>query len=372
MPQSLAAARPSALRRTQDFSLRLVPTLGLILGLSACALGDSPRDELASLTLDGTPGAGGSGAARSSSGDYFVRAIDAAGTTVRLLRGADRWEPYGTGYGSPSAPQHDGSIFVLGANGGTLMEVRGSEYVTLLDVPAVGAQFLSKTEDGRLHMVSSAYVDGLSFIYTFWSALPTDLSWRNDGGGIMPSAQMWMTSRGRVFGWRRDVGVVLVNPAAATQSTIVACGQPGASEIECPTTFISAIPDRRGHFYFASTVDPNGYQTELWQIPDGSVTARRVAGPTLPQLPRGDLAGNFSRPGGAVSLYADPGHRIWMAFRWGTNNSADNTYLYRSSGSGWSFVRGDLSRNVTLFGDGMSPGILGITLHGSMQVWRFQ
>jgi hypothetical protein len=368
MLRRLPFVRPSGL----GICARAVDIAALAVGIASCELGDAGRDALVSLPLDGTPGTGGSGAARSNTGDYFVRVSDGPATTVRLLRGAARWEVYGTGYGTPTSPQHDGSIYVMSPTGGSLMEVRGSDYVEVRAVPAVGAQFLAKTEDGRLHMVSSAYVDGVTYAYTFWSTLPTDATWRNDGSGTMPTTQMWMTSRGRVFGWRRDVGVVLVNVATATQSTVLACGQPGASAIECPTTSISAIPDRRGHFYFASTVDPNGYQTELWQIPDGSLTPRRVAGPRLPQLPQGDATGNYYRPGGAVSLYADPGHRIWMSFRWGENNSNDNAYLYRTAGAGWDFIRGDLSRNVVLFGDGMNPGIMGITLLGSLQVWKFE
>jgi hypothetical protein len=289
---------------------------------------------------------------------------------VRLAPGAARWEIYGTGYGNPSPPQHDGSIYVISTTGGSLTEVRGAEYVNLLGLPAVGAQFLAKTEDGRLHMLSSGYIDGLNYVYTFWSALPTDVSWRNDGSGTMATTQMWMTSKGRVFGWRRNVGVVLVNPATVTQTTVVACGQPGASAYDCPNIDLSAMPDRRGHFYFVSTADLNGYEVELWRVPDGSSTAQRVAGPGLPQLPRSDGAGgNYLRPGVLVSLYADPSHRIWMSFRWGVNNASDKAYLYRFSGSGWSFVRGDLSRNVVLFGDGMNPTILGITLFGSIQVW---
>jgi hypothetical protein len=365
LPLSPALASPARLIG------RLVGISAMTVVLVSCELGDAGRDELVSLPLDGTPGTGGSGAARSTTGDYFVRVSDLAGTTVRLLRGANRWEVYGTTYGTPTAPQHDGSIYLLSASGGSLMEVRGSEYVDVRAVPAAGAQFLAKTEDGRLHMLSAGYVDGLNYAYTFWSALPADAAWRNDGSGTMPMTQMWMTSTGRVFGWRREIGFVLVNTETATQSTVLACGQPGASAIECPTTYVSAIPDRRGHFYFASTVDGNGYQTELWQIPDGSLTPRRVAGPRLPRLPQGDATGNYYRPGGAVSLYADPGHRIWMSFRWGENNSNDTAYLYRTAGAGWDFIRGDLSRNVVLFGDGMSPGIMGITLLGSLQVWKF-
>lgn len=369
MLRAQATAVPSILRRVS----RAAPAAALALGAIACDIGGggSGADGLSSLPLDGTPGAGGNGAARSSTGHYFVSVSDLAVTTVRLVPGAASWATYGTGYGRPSAPQHDGSIFVLGPGGGSLMEVQGAEYVEVKGVPAVGAEFLSKTEDGRVHMLSSSYVDGISYVYTFWSALPADASWRNDGSGSMPTTQMWMTSKGRVLGWRRDFGLVSVNPATTTQTTLVACGQPGASEFDCPVPYLSGIPDRRGHFYFASTVEANGYQTELWQVADGSSTARRVAGPGLPQLKRGDGAGNFLRPGGAVSLYADPSHRIWMSFRWGNNNSFDTAYLYRFSGSGWSYVRGDLSRNVILFGDGASPGILGITDFGSMQVWKF-
>lgn len=362
----------SARSPTLQYLPRVARAVALAVGLVACGLGDGGgADALSSLPLDGTPGAGGSGAARSSTGHYFARAIDLAGTTVRLVPGAARWEVYGTGYGTPSAPQHDGTIYVLGPGGGALMEVRGAEYVDVKGVPTVGAQFLAKTEDGRLHMLGSAYIDGVSYVYTFWSALPTDATWRNDGSGTMPSTQMWMTSKGRVFGWRRNVGLVLVDRATATQSTVLACGQPGASAIDCPSIYLSGIPDRRGHFYFASTVDANAFETELWQVPDGSSGARRVAGPGLPRLPRGNGVNNYQRPGGAVSLYADPSHRIWMAFRWGNNNANDTSYLYRFSGSGWSYVRGDLSRDVILFGDGTNPGILGITLFGSMQVWKF-
>lgn len=359
-----------ALRSTLRHNSRTACVTGLALVLAAC--GDTGEGsggrELTSLPLDGTPGVSGSGGARSSSGHFFVRAIDGPATTVRLVPGASRWEVYGTGYGTPSAPQYDGSIYVLSPTGG-LMEVRGAEYVNVIGAPAAGAQFLSKTDDGRLHMLSSAWVDGVTYLYTFWSALPTETVWRNDGSGIMPTTQMWMTSKGRVLGWRRNVGVVLVNPAAATQTTVLACGQPGASDYECPVPALSAAPDRRGHFYFVSTVDGNGFQTELWQVPDGSTTARRVAGPGLPQLKQGDGASNYYRPGVFVSLYVDPANRIWMSFRWGVNNGNDTAYLYRSDGSGWTFVRRDLSRNVILFGDGMNPGILGITLFGSMQVW---
>lgn len=341
----------------------------LTLGVAGCADEGGGGGGLTSLPLDGTPGSGGAGGARSSTGHYFVRAIDGGNTTVRLVPGAARWEVYGSGYGTPSAPQHDGSIYVTSSTSGSLAEVRGAEYANVIPLPAAGAQFLAKTEDGRLRMLSAAYVDGVSYIYTFWSALPTDLSWRNDGSGTMASTQMWMTSKGRVFGWRRNVGVVLVDPATVTQTTVLACGQPGASAIDCPNIDLSAVTDRRGHFYFVSTVDPNGYQAELWRISDGSTTASRVAGPGLPQLPRGDGASNYTRPGVVVSLYADPSHRIWMAFRWGANNANDKGYLYRFSGSGWSYVRGDLSRIPLLFGDGASPTILGITLFGSMQVW---
>ena len=50
----------------------------LAVGLTACDGGGSSSGgrNLTSLPLDGTPGAGGSGAARSSSGHYFVRALD--------------------------------------------------------------------------------------------------------------------------------------------------------------------------------------------------------------------------------------------------------------------------------------------------------
>jgi hypothetical protein len=150
---------------------------------------------------------------------------------------------------------------------------------------------------------------------------------------------------------------------------VLACGQPGASAIDCPNLFLSAVPDRRGHFYFASTVDANGFQTELWRVSDGSSTAQRVAGPGLPQLPQSNGASNNYRPGVEVSLYADPGNRIWMSFRWGNNNANDTSYLYRFDGSGWTYIRGDLSRLSILFGEGSNPGILGITLLGSMQVW---
>ena len=350
---------------------RAVHLVTLAASLAACDGGSngSGGRPLTSLPLDGTLGAGGAGAARSSSGHHFVRGLDGASTTVRLIPGGSRWEVYGTGYDAPSAPQYDGTIYVVSTAGGALMEVRGADYASVIALPAAGAQFLSKTEDGRLHMLSSAYVDGLSYVYTFWSALPTETTWRNDGSGSMPNTQMWMTSKGRVFGWRRNVGVVVVNPAASTQSTVLACGQPGASAVDCPNLFLSAVPDRRGHFYFTSTVDANGFQAELWRVSDGSSTAQRVAGPGLPQLPRSDGASNYYRPGVAASLYADPADRIWMSFRWGSNNANDTSYLYRSDGSGWTYVRGDLSRNTILFGEGSTPGILGITRLGSMQVW---
>lgn len=323
---------------------------------------------LNSLTLNGTPGASGEGAARSSTGHYFVRAINGAGTTVRLVPGAAQWEAYGTGHGAPSAPQYDGSMYVVSTSNG-LMEVRGADYVTVIGLPQQGAQFLAKTDDGRLHMVSATLVSGVTYSYTFWSALPTDATWRNDGSGLMPFTKLWMTSKGRVFGWRRSVGVLLINPANLTSTTVVACGQPGASAIDCPNIDLSGIADRRGSFYFVSTLDGNGAQVELWSVPDASTSARREAGPALPQLQLSGLAGNNSRPGGNVSLYADPSNRIWMAFRWGANNSDDTSYLYRFSGSGWTYVRRDLSRNVILFGEGSNPGILGVTLLGSMQVW---
>ena len=344
----------------------------LLTGVAACDIGGGGgADSLVSLPLDGTLGVSGNGAARSSTGHYFVQGVDGPLTTVRLVPGGARWEVYGLGYGAPSAPQHDGSIFVLSAGGGSLMQVVGAEYVDVRAVPAVGATFLAKTEDGRLHMVSATVVSAVNSSYTFWSALPGDATWRNDGSGTMPTAQLWMTSKGRVFGWRRNFGVVLVDRATVTQTTVVACGQPGASAIDCPSLYLSALPDRRGHFYFTSTIDANGFQTELWRVADGSTTATRVAGPGLPQLREGDGASNYYRPGGMVSLYADGSHRIWMAFRWGSNGANDTSYLYRFSGSGWSYVRRDLSRNVILFGDGANPGILGITLLGSMQVWKF-
>jgi hypothetical protein len=319
--------------------------------------------------LDGTPGVGGTGGARSSTGHYFVRVIDGPGTTVRLAPGAAQWTVYGTGYGTPSAPQFDGSIYATSTASGALTELRGDDYENVLALPVAGAQFIGKTDDGRLHLLSAVFSSGLNYTYTFWSALPTDASWRNDGSGTMPLTQMWMTSKGRVFGWRRNVGVVQVNPATVTSTTLVACGQPGASAVDCPNQDLSAIPDRRGNFYFVSTVDANGYEVELWRIPDGSTAASRVAGPGMPQLPRSDGASNYYRPGVIVSLYADPSHRIWMAFRWGANNGNDRGYLYRHSGSGWSYVRGDLTRIPQLFGDGANPAILGITLFGSMQVW---
>ncbi|MCE9603131.1 MAG: hypothetical protein K8S21_13080 [Gemmatimonadetes bacterium] len=350
---------------------RSIVLVGLAVGLAACDGGGngSGGRPLTSLPLDGTLGVGGAGAARSSSGHHFVRGGDGAGTTVRLVPGGARWEVYGTGYSSPSAPQYDGTMYVVSTAGGALMEVRGADYATVIALPAAGALFLAKTEDGRLHMLSSAYVDGLNYVYTFWSALPTETTWRNDGSGSMPTTQMWMTSKGRVFGWRRNVGVVLVNPATSAQSTVLACGQPGATVIDCPNLFLSAVPDRRGHFYFASTVDGNGFQTELWRVSDGSSTAQKVAGPGLPQLPQSDGASNYYRPGVEVSLYADPANRIWMSFRWGNNNANDKSFLYRFDGSGWTYVRGDLSRLSILFGEGDNPGILGITLFGSMQVW---
>jgi hypothetical protein len=345
----------------------------LTLGLAACG-GGSDADgggSLVSLTQDGTPGVGGSGAARSSSGHYFVRVGDAAGTALRLSPGANRWEAYGTGYGAPSAAQYDGSMYLLGPGGGTLMQVSGADYVPVIGVPGVGATFLAKTEDGRLHMVTSFLASPTTTSVTFWSALPTDTTWRNDGGGVMPTAQLWMTSQGRVIGWRRGFGLVQVNPANAAQTTLLACGQPGLTTLDCAESILAAVPDRRGQLYHVSVQDGNAFQVELWQLAAGSNAPVRVAGPSLPKLPQGDGASNYYRPGGAsaASLYADPGHRIWMSFRWGNNNANDTSYLYRYEGAGWTHLRGDLSRNVILFGEGAPPGILGINLFGAMQVW---
>ena len=259
MLRALPTSR-SLLRRTAFAAAMLVSIAGCDIG------GGGGADSLASLPLDGTIGASGAGAARSSTGHYFVQALDGALSTVRLVPGGARWEVYGVGYGTPTAPQHDGSIFVLSAGGGSLMQVVGAEYVDVRAVPAVGATFLAKTEDGRLHMVSATVVSAVNSSYTFWSALPGDATWRNDGSGTMPTAQLWMTSKGRVFGWRRNFGVVLVDRATVTQTTVVACGQPGASAIDCPSLYLSALPDRRGgegfrRFRAASLPSPRCHRT---------------------------------------------------------------------------------------------------------------
>lgn len=371
-PACRALPRARLARRPMPWGAALLAAAAF--GLGACGGGDDGDNggKLVSLTQDGTPGANGSGAARSSSGHFFVRVIDGPGSTVRLSPGATRWEVYGTGYGTPSAPQYDGSIYVLGPGVGTLMRVSGADYVPVINVPAVGASFLAKTEDGRLHMVTSFLATASTTTVTFWSALPTDTSWRNDGGGTMPTAQLWMTSQGRVVGWRRGFGLVQVNPANAVQTTLLACGQPGLTALDCAETVLAAVPDRRGQLYHVSVQDPNAFQVELWQLPAGSNTPVRVAGPTLPKLPQGDGgANNYTRVGGAsaASLYADPSHRIWMSFPWGNGNVNDTSYLYRYEGSGWTHLRGDLSRNVILFGEGAPPGILGVNLFGAMQVW---
>jgi hypothetical protein len=92
---------------------------------------------------------------------------------------------------------------------------------------------------------------------------------------------------------------------------------------------------------------------ELWRISARGTSPTLVVKGALPKL---DLASH--RFVGAPQTYVDPSGRVWLAFRWGENVDADTSWLYVAEPAkrdAWTFLKADLPRIITLFGDGTSP-----------------
>ncbi|MFO0585267.1 MAG: hypothetical protein U0229_23555 [Anaeromyxobacter sp.] len=333
------------------------------LALAAGCKKDEPGP-LGSLTSAGLPNSFETGASRH--GGHYMVSLYGAGTFHLAPKGT-LWEKHDVTLARIFRETlADGRNYAAGSNG-VVYRQEGGAWVPLIEgiystvgtaPTAVGA-----TPSGEVFAATEEFAGSTTTFYRFFRMKPGDTQWTKRGEGFAPAVgRLAITSAGRIVGWVRSVGLIELDSATAAPTTLVACGHASLTEGDCKDYSRPVIADRQGNLVWPNSLDGNGYEVALWKLAPGQTEPTQIAGPALPKLQKSSGGFNLYRPGGpdGLSLYVDGSNRVWMAFRWGENVGSDQSYLYRTSGSGWEFQRDDLSRNPRLFGDGQPPAVTAI------------
>ncbi|MEW5738357.1 MAG: hypothetical protein AB1938_05495 [Myxococcota bacterium] len=326
---------------------RTLPLALLLLG-SACGPG-SGTWTLEPLPSEGAPLSSATSATRLPSGAVFATAFDTLGTLLKP--GASRWESFPSPLRAISLPQADGSVYAMGAPAaGFLFVVQGDELVQERGLPSPASMFVGKTSDGALWAVGEA--NGL-----FRGALG-ESGWQLKCAALVGEAGVGvMRAPGKQVLWKRAEGLVELDADTFQQTVLLPCTHP--SMRGCAVE-VHAVPGRHGELFFVNGNDTTFNEVELWRLDAGATEPVKVAGPELPELDKrtpDDLFNRY-RPG-PPQLYVDTKDRVWLAFRWGSNEADDVSYLYGWVGTGpWQLVSKNLPSNLALGGDGETPLII--------------
>lgn len=219
---------------------------------------------------------------------------------------------------------------------------------------------------------------GMTTHLSLWRLEATDPSaWKFDLvplenlGQTIPASNATLTSDARLFFRAIESGVWEVDRANKVMVERVTCDH----ELFRPThpdyracqedTFL--VAGRGGELFI---LNPH---RELWRIPPSTTTPMLMVRGELPRLDRVNPDGTNRYSPGAPSLYVDPRGRVWLSFRWGNNDSDDTAYLYvvdPAQASGWTFLSGELPRNIVLFGNGERPLLSSQTLASGLMLYR--
>lgn len=304
---------------------------------------------LEALPTDGAPMAPVMAATRMPNGAVFAAAFPEAG--VVLKPGASRWEASSSPIRSVSLPQADGSVYAMGtASAGFLFVVDGDALVPERGLPSSASTFLGKTSDGALWAIGEANA--------LFRGAPGSPTWDLKVASLVGEAGVGvMRAPGKQVLWLRSEGLVELDADTFARTVLLPCTHPAMRG--CAVE-VFAIPGRHGELFFVNGNDTTFNEAELWRLDAGATEPVKVAGPELPELDKrtpDDLFNRY-RPG-PPQLYVDTKDRVWLAFRWGSNEVDDVSYLYGWTGSGtWQLVSKTLPSNIALGGDGETPLIL--------------
>lgn len=288
-------------------------------------------------------------ATRMPDGTVFAAAFPDKGAILKA--GASRWEAFAPPIRSVSLPQADGSVYAMGGpSAGFLFVARGDTLVNERGLPSPASAFIGKTSDGAVWALGEAN--------TLFRGPPGQQTWEAKGTALVGEAGMGvMHAPGRQVLWLRAEGLVELDADTFARTVLLPCTHPAMRG--CAVE-VFATPGRHGELFFVNGNDTTFNEAELWRLDPGATEPVKLAGPELPELDKrtSDDLYNRYRPG-PPQLYVDTKDRVWLAFRWGSNDVEDVGYLYGWTGSGtWQLVSKTLPSNIALGGDGETPLIL--------------
>lgn len=333
--------------------MRAVVALGSIV-LISCSPVSPDRFRFVELPQSFELGAAGM-SIQTTTQDLYVSTI--RGAWLRMKKGGTAWENLGPPGLSRTASdfQQGKALGLLSNNAGVAIE--SATGFTLLD-PVVNAPpsgtLLGRDKNGVFWSVSSSTTHVL---LSKWDAAGTTWTTENLAYDLLPAGtETVLTGTGSVF----------MRPANKGLFEADRDGKRLVERVPCThTLFRPSHPDYRACQQDTTLVGDSDSvliataNHEVWRFSSGAsepvlVVKGDLQGVTLPV----DANGNSIV--GVPQVHLDSKRRLWLIYRFGLNVGSDVAELHVADVSGtqpstWQRLRGDLERNMRLFGVGPTP-----------------
>lgn len=287
--------------------------------------------------------------------DVYVSTI--RGSWLRMKKGGTAWENLGAPGPSRTAPdfQQGRALGLLSNNSGVAVETATG--FTLLDppvnAPPSGTLLGRDTSGGFWSMTASA----THVLLSKWDPASTTWTTENLAYDQLPAGtETALTGAADVFVRPTNKGLFVADRDGKKMVERVPCTHP---------MFRASHPDFRAcqqDSTLVGDVDSVLVATanhEVWRVNSGAsepvlVVKGDLQGVTLP------IDANGNSIVGVPQVHLDSKRRLWLVYRFGLNVGSDVAELHVADVSGtppatWQRLRGDLERNMRLFGVGATP-----------------
>lgn len=292
---------------------------------------------------------------QTTTGDLYVSTI--RGSWLRMKKGGTAWETLGPPGLSRTAPdfQQGKALGLLSNNSGVAVE---SATGFMLFDPPVNAPplgiLLGRDKSG---LVWSTAFSPTHVLLSKWNAASATWTTENLAYDLLPAGtETVLTGTGSVFMRPANKGLFEADRDGKRMVERVPCTHP---------MFRASHPDFRACQQDSTLVgDADSVliataNHEVWRFSSGAsepvlVVKGELQGVTLPV----DANGNSIV--GIPQVHLDSKRRLWLIYRFGRNVGDDVAELHVADTSGtqpstWQRLRGDLERNMRLFGVGPTP-----------------
>jgi hypothetical protein len=291
------------------------------------------------------------------SGDIYVRTI--RGTWLRMKKGASAWEIVTEPGLSRTAPDFlEGKLLGPSSNGAGLAIENAAglgPFDPPVNLPPTNTELLGRDKSGTFWSMTFSPTHVL---LSKWDAAATTWTTENLTFDRLPAGTpMALTGSGGFFMRPANKGLFEADRDGKRMVERVPCThtlfRPSHPDFRACQQDSTLVGESDGSMLIATS------NQEVWRISPGTaepvlVVKGELQGVTLPV----DANGNSIV--GVPQVHLDSKRRLWLIYRFGLNVGSDVAELHVADVSGsqpssWQRLRGDLERNMRLFGVGPTP-----------------